>query len=49
MLRAGRVAADGPPGEICTEALLTEVHHQPVGVLPHPRSGVVLVLPVREG
>ncbi|MEU5462413.1 heme ABC transporter ATP-binding protein [Streptomyces althioticus] len=48
VLRAGRVAADGPPGEIFTDSLLSEVYDQPVEVLPHPRTGAVLVLPVRE-
>ncbi|MGA5371712.1 heme ABC transporter ATP-binding protein [Streptomyces griseoincarnatus] len=48
VLRAGRVAADGPPEEIFTEPLLSEVYDQPVEVLPHPRKGAVLVLPVRE-
>ncbi|MFD8252038.1 heme ABC transporter ATP-binding protein [Streptomyces werraensis] len=48
VLRAGRVAADGPPEEIFTESLLSEVYDQPVEVLPHPRTGAVLVLPVRE-
>ncbi|WP_268219710.1 heme ABC transporter ATP-binding protein [Streptomyces sp. EMB24] len=48
VLRAGRVAADGPPEEILTEPLLSEVYDQPVEVLPHPRTGAVLVLPVRE-
>lgn len=48
VLRAGRVAADGPPEEVFTEDLLTEVYDQPVEVLPHPRTGAVLVLPVRE-
>ncbi|GAB2326594.1 heme ABC transporter ATP-binding protein [Streptomyces griseoincarnatus] len=48
VLRAGRVAADGPPEEIFTEPLLSEVYDQPVEVIPHPRTGAVLVLPVRE-
>jgi iron complex transport system ATP-binding protein len=48
VLRAGRVAADGPPEEIFTGSLLSEVYDQPVEVLPHPRTGAVLVLPVRE-
>ncbi|CAL9548257.1 Hemin import ATP-binding protein HmuV [Streptomyces sp. enrichment culture] len=48
VLRAGRVAADGPPQEIFTRSLLSEVYDQPVEVLPHPRTGAVLVLPVRE-
>lgn len=48
VLRAGRVTADGAPEEVFTEDLLTEVYDQPVEVLPHPRTGAVLVLPVRE-
>ncbi|MFE2040480.1 heme ABC transporter ATP-binding protein [Streptomyces sp. NPDC059477] len=48
VLRAGRVAADGPPAEIFSERLLSEVYDQPVEVLPHPRTGAVLVTPRRE-
>ncbi|GHE29122.1 heme ABC transporter ATP-binding protein [Streptomyces cellulosae] len=48
VLRAGRVAAAGPPQEIFTESLLSEVYDQPVEVVPHPRTGAALVLPVRE-
>ncbi|MFG2158572.1 heme ABC transporter ATP-binding protein [Streptomyces olivaceus] len=48
VLRAGRVAADGPPAEVFAEELLTEVYDQPVEVLPHPRTGALLVLPRRE-
>ncbi|MDT6982098.1 heme ABC transporter ATP-binding protein [Streptomyces lusitanus] len=48
VLRAGRVEADGPPEDVFTESLLTRVYDQPVEVLPHPRGGTVLVLPVRE-
>ncbi|MFD5269941.1 heme ABC transporter ATP-binding protein [Streptomyces sp. NPDC058335] len=47
ILRAGRVAADGPPAEVFTEGLLSEVYDQPVEVLPHPRTGAVLVTPRR--
>ncbi|MEU9730120.1 heme ABC transporter ATP-binding protein [Streptomyces sp. NPDC048002] len=47
VLRAGRIAADGPPAEIFTEDLLSEVYDQPVEVLPHPRTGAVLVVPRR--
>ncbi|MFJ6723940.1 heme ABC transporter ATP-binding protein [Streptomyces sp. NPDC091281] len=43
VLHAGLVAADGPPAEVFTEELLTEVYDQPVEVLPHPRTGTVLV------
>lgn len=48
VLRAGRVAADGPPAEVFSEELLSEVYDQPVEVLPHPRTGAVLVTPRRE-
>ncbi|MFC8097629.1 heme ABC transporter ATP-binding protein [Streptomyces sp. NPDC017454] len=48
ILRAGRVAADGPPSEVLSEGLLREVYEQSVEVLPHPRTGAVLVVPRRE-
>ncbi|CAM5387067.1 heme ABC transporter ATP-binding protein [Streptomyces aurantiogriseus] len=48
ILRAGRVAADGPPDEVFNERLLTEVYDQPVEVLPHPRTGAILVNPKRN-
>ncbi|MFH9807775.1 heme ABC transporter ATP-binding protein [Streptomyces olivaceus] len=48
VLRAGRVAADGPPAEVFAEELLSEVYDQPVEVLPHPRTGALMVLPRRE-
>jgi iron complex transport system ATP-binding protein len=48
LLCAGRVAADGPPAEVLSERLLTEVYDQPVEVLPHPRTGALLVTPRRE-
>ncbi|MFI6032815.1 heme ABC transporter ATP-binding protein [Streptomyces sp. NPDC051315] len=48
VLRAGRVAADGPPSEVFTERLLTEVYDQPVEVLPHPRTDALLVSPKRN-
>ncbi|MFI6013928.1 heme ABC transporter ATP-binding protein [Streptomyces sp. NPDC051243] len=48
ILHAGRVAADGPPAEVFTERLLSEVYDQPVEVLPHPRTGALLVTPLRN-
>ncbi|WP_442816605.1 heme ABC transporter ATP-binding protein [Streptomyces sp. NBC_01304] len=47
VLHAGVVAADGPPSEVLEESLLSRVYRQPVEVLPHPRTGVPLVVPVR--
>ncbi|WP_395573898.1 heme ABC transporter ATP-binding protein [Streptomyces sp. BK79] len=48
VLRAGRIAADGPPARVFREDLLSEVYDQPVEVLPHPRTGAPLVVPRRE-
>ncbi|QKZ21978.1 heme ABC transporter ATP-binding protein [Streptomyces chartreusis] len=48
ILRAGRVAADGPPAEVFSERLLSEVYDQPVEVLSHPRTGELLVNPRRN-
>ncbi|WP_328846324.1 heme ABC transporter ATP-binding protein [Streptomyces sp. NBC_00258] len=47
ILRAGRAVADGRPAEIFTDRLLSDVYQQPVEVFPHPRTGEVLVAPVR--
>ncbi|MGH4027900.1 heme ABC transporter ATP-binding protein [Actinomycetota bacterium Odt1-20B] len=43
----GRVAAEGAPGEVFTEELLSRVYRQRVDVFPHPRTGVPLVTPAR--
>ncbi|WP_210577691.1 heme ABC transporter ATP-binding protein [Streptomyces sp. GESEQ-4] len=48
ILRAGEVVADGPPGEVFSDRLLSEVYDQEVEVLPHPRTGAVLVTPRRD-
>ncbi|GED87358.1 heme ABC transporter ATP-binding protein [Streptomyces sp. 6-11-2] len=48
ILCAGRVVADGPPAEVFSEALLSRVYDQGVEVLPHPRTGAVLVTPRRS-
>ncbi|MEU5693566.1 heme ABC transporter ATP-binding protein [Actinosynnema sp. NPDC020468] len=48
VLEAGRIAAVGPPAEVCTAELLTAVYRHPVEVFPHPRTGVPVVLPVRS-
>lgn len=47
VLRGGALAAEGPPGEVFTGELLSEVYRQPVEVFPHPRTGAPLVAPVR--
>ncbi|MGW3425586.1 heme ABC transporter ATP-binding protein [Streptomyces phaeochromogenes] len=48
ILRAGRAVADGRPAEIFTDRLLSDVYQQPVEVFPHPRTGEVLVAPLRS-
>ncbi|MEU6476905.1 heme ABC transporter ATP-binding protein [Streptomyces sp. NPDC047017] len=47
VLRAGRIAADGPPADVFTGTLLSAVYDHPVEVLPHPRTGTLLVTPGR--
>ncbi|MFI5617452.1 heme ABC transporter ATP-binding protein [Streptomyces sp. NPDC051567] len=47
VLHGGRIAAQGPPDEVFEDALLSRVYRQPVEVLPHPRTGAPLVIPVR--
>ncbi len=46
LMASGRVRADGTPAEVLTEALLTEVYRHDIEVMPHPRTGRPLVLPV---
>lgn len=48
VLHDGRIAAAGPPAEVFQDALLSRVYRQPVEVLPHPRTGSPLVVPVRS-
>ncbi|MGH3392544.1 MAG: ABC transporter ATP-binding protein, partial [Actinomadura sp.] len=45
-LRAGRVAAAGPPGEVLTEDLLAEVFGLGAKVISDPISGGPLVVPL---
>ncbi|WP_353942243.1 heme ABC transporter ATP-binding protein [Streptomyces sp. HUAS MG91] len=47
VLHDGRVTAAGPPSEVFTGPLLSEVYQHPVEVLPHPGNGAPLVVPVR--
>ena len=48
VLEQGRVAADGPPGVVLSEALLPRVYGHPVAVIEHPVTGATLVLPRRD-
>ena len=47
VLERGRVAGDGSPADILTEELLSRVYHHAVEVLPHPRTGLPLIIPRR--
>jgi len=47
VLDAGRVRADGPPRDVLTSALLSEVYRHPVEVLERPGAGGVVIVPVR--
>ncbi|GAB1818175.1 heme ABC transporter ATP-binding protein [Herbidospora sp. RD11066] len=44
VLSEGVIAACGPPAEVFTSGLLSEVYRHDVEVLPHPRTGVPMVV-----
>jgi ABC-type hemin transport system ATPase subunit len=46
LLREGRMAALGTPRETLTEPLLSEIFRCRVSVMPHPETGLPLVLPM---
>jgi iron complex transport system ATP-binding protein len=47
VLAGGRLRALGAPEDVLTASLLTDVYRYPVEVVPHPRTGALLVLPDR--
>ncbi len=47
VLSEGRVAADGAPAGVLQPDLLSEVYGHAIEVVRHPRTGALLVLPVR--
>ncbi|MCI0156615.1 heme ABC transporter ATP-binding protein [Leifsonia shinshuensis] len=47
LLHGGGVVAEGRPEEVLIASRISEVYDHPVEVVPHPSSGVPLVLPVR--
>jgi iron complex transport system ATP-binding protein len=49
VLQQGRLAAVGPPHEVCTEALLSEVFEHPMTVLQHPVRDCPLIVPLPRG
>ncbi|MFD4636398.1 heme ABC transporter ATP-binding protein [Lentzea sp. NPDC058436] len=48
VLDGGALVAAGPPQDVCTAELLSDVYRHPVEVFPHPRTGMPVVLPVRS-
>ena len=47
LLQRGRVVATGSPRSVLTAERIERVYGQAVEVLPHPRTGAPLVLPIR--
>ncbi len=47
VLAHGRIAACGPPRQVLTTALLSEIYRHDIEVMPHPRTARPLVLPER--
>jgi iron complex transport system ATP-binding protein len=48
VMASGAIRADGPPHEVMTAELLSEVYECRIETLPHPRTGGLLVLPFRD-
>lgn len=45
-MRDGRIAAQGPPGQVVTEELIRDVFRVETRVVPHPVAGTPLCVPV---
>jgi iron complex transport system ATP-binding protein len=45
LLVGGRLQAQGTPGEVLTEPILSSVYRVPIHVVPHPEYGSPLILP----
>jgi len=45
VLKGGRIVAQGTPGAILTEALLSEVYGEKLSVFPDPKSGLPAIFP----
>ncbi|WTW99510.1 heme ABC transporter ATP-binding protein [Streptomycetaceae bacterium NBC_01309] len=48
VLQGGRIAACGPPDEVLTGDLLTRVYRHRIEVIRHPRTGGMLITPLRK-
>jgi iron complex transport system ATP-binding protein len=44
LLSDGRIVSSGPPADVLTESLLSEVYETPVTVVEHPRTGLPVVI-----
>lgn len=49
VLEGGRIALEGPPAAAFRPEPLSRIYRQPIEIVPHPRTGALLVLPVRDG
>jgi iron complex transport system ATP-binding protein len=49
LLAEGRLIATGTPGEVLTPKNIQDIYHIPVQRIPHPISGVPLILPDLPG
>ncbi|WP_020389858.1 heme ABC transporter ATP-binding protein [Kribbella catacumbae] len=49
ILSNGQLAACGPPAEVLTAELLSDVYQHKVEVWPHPATGEPVILPQRQG
>ncbi|MFJ6566844.1 heme ABC transporter ATP-binding protein [Streptomyces sp. NPDC091292] len=47
VLHDGEIAADGPPAEVFTDESLSTVYGHRIEILPHPRTGALLIVPER--
>jgi iron complex transport system ATP-binding protein len=47
VMSGGRIAAAGAPSQVLTSELLSQVYEHPIEVWTHPRTGEVVILPVR--
>ncbi|WP_326558542.1 heme ABC transporter ATP-binding protein [Micromonospora sp. NBC_01796] len=48
LLSDGRLVTDGPPEQVLTADRLSAAYRHEIEILPHPRTGTPLVLPIRS-
>jgi iron complex transport system ATP-binding protein len=47
VMARGEIVANGPPSQVCTASLLSEVYECEMAVIAHPETGELLITPVR--